>query len=77
MALVCKLCKRDLTEAAKVFRTVEEVTHTHTIAHLQDLVQDMLRVCTRAATVGWVGREEVALSEDILLRHEIIDGGLF
>ena len=77
MELVCKLCKRDFEKTLLVFRSPEELKRAHTVAHLQDLVRDMLKVCTCAAKNGSVGRDEVALAEDILLRQEVIDGGLF
>ena len=73
----CKLCKRDMSHCGVAFGTVGELQRAHTIAHLQDLVRDMLKVCTCVAKNGWVGRDEVSLSEDILLRSEIIDGGIF
>ena len=75
--LTCKLCKRDLSAFVPAFRSAAELRQVHTTAHLQDLVRDMHKVCTCAAKNGWVGRHEVSLSEDILLRLEIIDGGLF
>lgn len=75
--LVCKLCKRDLQFCAAAFRDSAELKHAHTVAHLQDLVRDMLKVCTCTAKNGWVGQTEVELSQDILLRQEVIEGGLF
>ena len=75
--LTCKLCKRDMTQFGLAFNTVYELKDAHTLAHLKDLVRDMQKVCTCAAKNGWVDRNEASSSEDILLRAELIEGGLF
>ena len=77
MGLVCKICKRDLTDAAKAFRTEGEVKHAHTVAHLQDVMRDMKSVCVRVAVVGWACHETALLAQKALGELETIDGGLF
>lgn len=77
MGLVCKICKRDLTDAAKAFRSPAEAQHAHTTAHLRDVVEDMRVVCTHLAVVGWVDREMTLLAQKALGELQIINRGLF
>ena len=77
MKYVCKLCKRDFTETHRVCSSDVEFVRAHTMAHLKDLVRDMHKVCKRVVDVGWVGKTHEDLAKDVMLRTEIIEGGLF
>jgi hypothetical protein len=75
--LTCKLCKRDLSEFKAGWRNEADMRKAHTTAHLQDLVRDMHRICAVIAKAESVSMAGIDLAKDILLRSEIIDGGLF
>ena len=75
--LICKMCKRDLTECAVAFKDVAELKHAHTVAHVQDLMRDMQLVCRVVAKGGKPISACTDLAKDIMLRVEVIEGGLF
>jgi len=78
MKYVCKLCKRDFTETHHVCSSDVEFVRAHTMAHLKDLVRDMHKVCKRVVDgVDLLQKPDEDLAKDVMLRTEIIEGGLF
>jgi len=48
------------------------------MAHLKDLVRDMHKVCKRVVDgVDLLQKPDEDLAKDVMLRTEIIEGGLF
>jgi len=74
--LYCKLCQRDLTEAAHIFGS-EKVKSWHKGAHYQDCIESMRLITMRVADVGWVQSDHVQLAMKTREDLEVLKQGIF